>query len=624
MNSVQAVVKIRPNILAYDPNQECILFEIYQINMTQVYHFDQVIQNSSDNSILFHQKVAPIVDQNQVKGILDFTAEYLQSTFQQKNEWLLTFTFVEIYNEQVRDLLNNSGQQTQLTIREDQTGKIQLVGAKEVSLSEIEMKDDLRTLSSEIQALILMGNKNKTVGATMANSQSSRSHSIFTMNLRYKNEESSIVSSKLNIIDLAGSERIQDTQAQGMRLKEACQINKSLSNLTEIVSQIASNKKRQSQVLRFRDSKLTFYLKDSLSGQSFILLIACISNEARFEQDSIRTIEFANNLRQIKTDQLKRNETFGQENKAQLIADRKRIKELEARVQELEHLLAYQSNSYSKIDRYFQQDLVDKSEKKYMLLQLLDVNKQLNQYLKNQEKSDANYIQSKVFHELYRTIIDDNDQNGKNRLMEINQTRAKFESKKLDLSKAIEAIFKSEQSISELQRSQSLININNEFMDAINKNDSVNQSLKQEQPQISSIQNLEHQIRTLEFELNALEIESIEQVDRLHDENLILRQQVKQLSSDLNETRQQTEELINWYSQRYNLLKITKEEKIAKFEVVIKRQKETLQKLQQIQPQQLMQQLKEKDDLIVELQNQISAFIKCQNNIAVRFRLTNV
>lgn len=100
--------------------------------------------------------------------------------------------------------------------------------------------------------------------------------------------------SKLNIIDLAGSERVGETGAQGQRLSEACSINNSLSVLTEMIKHLAKSsnpaKKRDSSVgfPRYRESKLTHYLKDSLGGM--IMVIACISLEDKFSDDSLRTI----------------------------------------------------------------------------------------------------------------------------------------------------------------------------------------------------------------------------------------------------------------------------------------------------------------------------------------------
>ena len=115
----------------------------------------------------------------------------------------------------------------------------------------------------------------------------------------------------MNVIDLAGSERVGETNAQGQRLKEAAQINKSLSVLTEIVSNLGKTAKGGAGVQRYRDSKLTYFLKDSLCGGAFVLLIACISLEDKFVDDSLRTLDFAKNLKNIKSQEIKRNDTGG-------------------------------------------------------------------------------------------------------------------------------------------------------------------------------------------------------------------------------------------------------------------------------------------------------------------------
>eukprot|EP00347_Sterkiella_histriomuscorum_P014939 403358927 len=394
-----------------------------------------------------------------------------RNRYKSKKEWLLSCTFIEIYNEQVRDLLLTPGDPCpQVTIREDGQGKIILCGAKEISLSDLSAGQNKQGSLFSINQVIQLGNQNKTVGSTMANSQSSRSHSIFTFNIKYKTEDGQLISSKLNIIDLAGSERIQDTQAQGQRLKEACQINKSLSVLTEIVSQIAQQqmKKRQNvnaQVstthARFRDSKLTFYLKDSLQGRSFIMLIACISNEARFEQDSIKTIEFANNLRQIKANNLQKNQSIvSKAGRAQSIIDESRIRELEGIILELEQTIGQQADSYDQVQKFLNNKIDKGSEIKQMLFQLLSVNHKLNQYLKTR-------VAAKIGSLKYTDMIENLSKRLEGSLSltsifsqqnKVQQTRQKIKSKIDNLSKSIELIFQEQQQ--RLSKSLSLQNFN--------------------------------------------------------------------------------------------------------------------------------------------------------------------
>ena len=99
-------------------------------------------------------------------------------------------------------------------------------------------------------------------------------------------------------------------------MKEACQINKSLSVLTDVVSSLAKQKKGEApNFVRFRDSKLTHFLKDSLGGgNAYLILLACISMEEKVVEDSLRTIEFARSLKNIKVQEIKKNESFNLEN----------------------------------------------------------------------------------------------------------------------------------------------------------------------------------------------------------------------------------------------------------------------------------------------------------------------
>lgn len=110
-------------------------------------------------------------------------------------------------------------------------------GAREVNCSE------QSEVAFSIDEVIAQGMRNRSVGGTNANAQSSRSHSIVTFSIKFEDGAGKLMSAKLNIIDLAGSERTSETNAQGQRLKEACNINKSLSVLTDVVSSLAKQKK---------------------------------------------------------------------------------------------------------------------------------------------------------------------------------------------------------------------------------------------------------------------------------------------------------------------------------------------------------------------------------------------
>lgn len=161
------------------------------------------------------------------------------------------------------------------------------------------------------------------------NKSSSRSHCVFTIDLQSKTTEASgLISykrSKLNLVDLAGSERQSATSAQGLRLKEAGQINKSLSNLTSVMQSLVENSNGKNLYVRYRDSKLTYLLRDSLGGNSKTTIIAAVSPAMTSYFESNSTLGFAQQVKFIKNKAVINEEVSG--NAAQFQAELKRVKE---------------------------------------------------------------------------------------------------------------------------------------------------------------------------------------------------------------------------------------------------------------------------------------------------------
>ena len=186
-------------------------------------------------------------------------------------EFLIRASFIEIYNEEVRDLLGKDPE-AKLDLREDPER-----GVYVVDLTAVVVKD-----YDEIDQVMKLGNTHRTVGATAMNADSSRSHSLFTVVIEMSENlvnpengetETKIKAGKLNLVDLAGSERQSKTQAEGARLKEATKINLSLSALGNVITAIASGKKGH---IPYRDSKLTRLLQSSLGGNTKTVMCANI------------------------------------------------------------------------------------------------------------------------------------------------------------------------------------------------------------------------------------------------------------------------------------------------------------------------------------------------------------
>lgn len=196
----------------------------------------------------------------------------------------MQFSYVEIYNEDVKDLLN-PGAKVQL--RESGSG-VNLVGATSVKISCV----------NEVERLLVAGNKSRTQHATEANMRSSRSHAIIQISLKIQNSFTGEVhSSKLNMIDLAGSERASATGCTGVRLTEGANINRSLLALGNCIKNLADGL----SYIPYRESKLTRLLKDSLSGNCKTVMIVNISSSCSKYEDTYNTLNYAARARKVKT-----------------------------------------------------------------------------------------------------------------------------------------------------------------------------------------------------------------------------------------------------------------------------------------------------------------------------------
>lgn len=163
--------------------------------------------------------------------------------------------------------------------------------------------------SYEALEILAKGSKSRHVGSTYYNESSSRSHSVFTMQIESKEARNGVVNTKnrhFHFIDLAGSERTK--QIFGERLKEGCSINKALLNLGTVINSLSEMSEGKPKHVNYRDSKLTFLLKDSLGGNSKTHLIANISPSNIFYGESLSTLGFARRVKLIKREKASINE----------------------------------------------------------------------------------------------------------------------------------------------------------------------------------------------------------------------------------------------------------------------------------------------------------------------------
>ncbi|XP_010877912.2 kinesin-like protein kif7 isoform X2 [Esox lucius] len=214
------------------------------------------------------------------------------------SDFSVRVSYLEVYKEDFRDLLEVETSSKDIHIREDDKGNIVLCGVKEC---EVEGLD-------EVLSLLESGNTARHTGATQMNPHSSRSHTIFSVHMDQRRGGSrahgatatglQVLSSKFHFVDLAGSERILRTGNTGERLKESIQINSGLLALGNVIGALGDPKRRGTHI-PYRDSKITRILKDSLGGNAKTLMIACISPSSADFDESLNTLNYAKRARNI-------------------------------------------------------------------------------------------------------------------------------------------------------------------------------------------------------------------------------------------------------------------------------------------------------------------------------------
>ncbi|XP_008211270.1 kinesin-like protein KIF21A isoform X1 [Nasonia vitripennis] len=247
-----------------------------------------------------------------IKHLFDGIAEKqarARERAQMPPEFKVTAQFLELYNEDLKDLLEPGGPRGGARIHEDTAGNIHLAGVES------------RVVTSPQEALeyLRLGALSRTTGSTQMNTQSSRSHAIFTLYVKQQRcikvedpdadvdtssametaSEFETLTAKFHFVDLAGSERLKRTGATGDRAKEGISINCGLLALGNVISALGDKTKKALHV-PYRDSKLTRLLQDSLGGNSQTCMIACVSPSDRDFMETLSTLKYANRARNIK------------------------------------------------------------------------------------------------------------------------------------------------------------------------------------------------------------------------------------------------------------------------------------------------------------------------------------
>ncbi|KAL4943631.1 hypothetical protein BDV06DRAFT_133135 [Aspergillus oleicola] len=270
--------------------------------------------------LLFEKLDGPKHNRNSSTGLRTPSRYSVSSTssFGKSNvekNWQLKATYVEIYNEQLRDLLLPdsvaAADRNAVTIREDTKGRIILTGLHQVNINSFE----------DLIGALNFGSSIRQTDSTAINAKSSRSHAVFSLNLVQRkssggtptkekrmsvpvemlsgSDHSVTVDSKLHFVDLAGSERLKNTGASGERAREGISINAGLAALGKVISQLSS--RQAGSHVSYRDSKLTRLLQDSLGGNAYTYMIACVTPAEFHLSETLNTVQYAQRARAIQS-----------------------------------------------------------------------------------------------------------------------------------------------------------------------------------------------------------------------------------------------------------------------------------------------------------------------------------
>lgn len=233
-----------------------------------------------------------VSDHPDMRGVIpnSFQHIFTQISRTQNQKYLVRSSYLEIYQEEIRDLLCK-----------DNNKKLELKENPDVGVYVKDLSSVVTKNATEIEHVMNIGNQSRSVGFTNMNERSSRSHAIFVITVECSevgpDGQDHIRVGKLNMVDLAGSERQSKTGAKGKRLKEATKINLSLSALGNVISALVDGK---STHVPYRDSKLTRLLQDSLGGNAKTVMIATVGPSHKNFDETLATLRYASRAKNIK------------------------------------------------------------------------------------------------------------------------------------------------------------------------------------------------------------------------------------------------------------------------------------------------------------------------------------
>lgn len=292
--------KVKDQVFAFD--------RVFDENTTQSEVYEGTTRNLLDsvldgyNATVFAYgatgcgKTHTITGTSQQPGIIFLTMQELFEKIDERSQEKSTeisLSYLEIYNETIRDLLVPGGSKQGLMLREDSNQAVTVSGLTSHHPRDVQ----------EVMDMIVQGNEYRTVSPTEANATSSRSHAVLQINIAQKDRNADVnephTMATLSIIDLAGSERASVTKNRGERLTEGANINKSLLALGSCINALCD--RRQKAHVPYRNSKLTRLLKFSLGGNCKTVMIVCVSPSSAHFDESQNTLRYANRAKNIQT-----------------------------------------------------------------------------------------------------------------------------------------------------------------------------------------------------------------------------------------------------------------------------------------------------------------------------------
>ena len=326
MSSIRVICRLRPenSIEKESGSSPCVSFNDTKISIkisdrceeSHEFTFDRVFSSETRQSEVFEHSAKPVVEgvldgyngtifaygqtgsgktytmeglisDPDLKGIIPRMMDALFESLvkaSESTEFTLRVSFLEIYLERIHDLLDST--KTNLQVKEEKLRGIYVQDSTQLYVSS----------PSEMMGVMLTGSANRSIAATRMNERSSRSHSIFCVNVEQKDSFGNKKSGRLYFVDLAGSESVGKTNVSGQQLKEAQMINKSLSALGNVINALTE---KGSNFVPYRDSKLTRILQESIGGNSQTSLIITCSMSSYNDKETLGTLRFGQRAKKI-------------------------------------------------------------------------------------------------------------------------------------------------------------------------------------------------------------------------------------------------------------------------------------------------------------------------------------